>query len=252
MATKKVHFLHIPKTAGQSVHHLLNNSFQKISPLRVNAQFDSLGIDSVSNVDVISGHIDWNTMLIGGEAEFTFTVLRKPIDRILSFYHYLRSEAQKLSEEELAVPERIGMYKALHCTPNEYFCSNDEGFAKFISNHYDNFYTYFFASKTYDGHSQLSTKFSEEELLGKAIKNISKVDKVYTLKTVKKLPADLYSIFEDRSFEELPHVNKGDSFSTEKRIDELKKIGEHNLAMEKIYEMCELDNVIFNIFDNNF
>ena len=251
MAMKKVHFLHIPKTAGQSVHHLLSNSFQKISPLRVNAQFESLGIDSVRHVDVISGHIDWNTMLTGGEAEFTFTVLRKPIDRILSFYHYLRSEAQKLSVQELAAPERIGMYRALHFTPNEYFCSDDEGFARFISNHYDNFYSYFFASKTYEGHSQLSTKLSQEELLGRAIKNLSKVDKVYTLKTVKNLPADLNSMFGDRSFEELPHVNKGDSFSTEKRIDELKKIGEHNLAIEKIHEMCELDDVIFNIFNNN-
>jgi hypothetical protein len=246
MSLKKIHFLHIPKTAGQSVHQLLINAFDNVSPLRLNDQYNELGFSSVSDFDVISGHIDWSLMKSGGEAEFTFTVLRKPVDRILSFYHYLRTEAKKLSEAELAKPERVGMYNALIMSPNDYFCSRDVNFKTFINNHYDNFYCYFFASLSYQGHALLKEK-SNDELIGLAINNLSKVNRIYTLDNLAQLPLDLRSVFKDKKFEPLPHVNKGDSKSSAERLVALKDIGDADYAIKRIEQMCKMDNIIYDI-----
>jgi hypothetical protein len=244
---KKIHFLHIPKTAGQSVHQLLVTSFASVSPLRLNTQYQEFGKDSVSKFEVISGHIDWSLMNEGGDAEFTFTVLRKPIDRILSFYHYLRSEAKKLDDSELSKPERIGMFNALNLSPDDYFCSQDIIFKKFIDNHYDNFYAYYFSALCYDGNSLFKNKLNQNEILGLAIKNLSKVDKIYTLSNLSKLPSDLKDSFPDNIFSSLKHVNKGDSLTTEERLYRLHKIGESHKAISKIRDMCVLDDVIFDL-----
>ncbi|WP_422409243.1 MULTISPECIES: sulfotransferase family 2 domain-containing protein [unclassified Endozoicomonas] len=247
---KKVHFLHIPKTAGQSVHQLLVDGFDSVSPLRVNSQYPKLGKSSVSEYDVISGHIDWATMNLGGNAEFTFTVLRKPLDRILSFYHYLRSEARKLNNEELNNPENLGMKNALHLSPDEYFLNNSIDFSRFIDDHYDNFYTYFFASMKYSGNRNLREKHSDEELLGMALKNISKIDKIYTISRLHQLPTDLCKHFNEFKPSDIKHVNIGDKLSTEDRINELTKIGECERAISKIKKMCSLDNYLYNFVES--
>lgn len=249
MNSKEIHFLHIPKTAGQSVHQLLVDAFDKVSPLRVNDQYNEFGLSSVTDYEVISGHIDWSLMKSGGDAKFTFTVLRRPVDRILSFYHYLRSEAKKLSDDELNKPERLGMYNALNLSPNDYFCSGDPNFQSFINNHYNNFYCYFFASFSYEGFSLLKEK-NYDELIAMAVKNLSKVNKIYTLDNLFKLPDDLSNIFKDREFKVLSHMNKGDSKTSEERLMAIKEIGPADLAIKKIEAMCELDNVIFDLISS--
>jgi hypothetical protein len=244
---KKIHFLHIPKTAGQSVHDLLVESFKSVSPLRVNAQLEELGMSSLTEYDVISGHIDWTLMEKGGDAKFTFTVLRDPLDRILSFYHYLRKEAEKLDKESLASPQRTGMFNALNMSPDDYFCPTDKEFKKFIDDHYDNFYSYFFYSKEYSGNRKFSGKISKDELLSGAIKNLSTLNKIYTLSDLDTLPSDLHEIFPKSNFSKLKHVNKGDTLTAEQRLLKLHEIGASDKALRRIKEMCELDYYIFNL-----
>lgn len=247
MSIKKIHFLHIPKTAGQSVHQLLVDAFDRVSPLRLNGQYNELGLASVRDFDVISGHIDWSLMRSGGEAEFTFTVLRKPVDRILSFYHYLRTEANKISDLELKKPERLGMYNAINLSPDEYFCSTDPNFRAFINNHYDNFYCYYFASLSYSGNEKLKKIKSQNEILGMAVNNLSNVNKIYTLANLYKLPEDLGHAFKDKAFKPLLHMNKGDSKTSQERLKALENIGPASKAIKEIEKMCELDNIIFDL-----
>ena len=83
-------FLHIPKTAGQTVHHALADmvGIANVSPVRVNEQAVD-GRIMPSGYLLHSGHIDWTELdLIEGNP-FVFTILRDPAERIASLYFYM-------------------------------------------------------------------------------------------------------------------------------------------------------------------
>ena len=150
-------FLHIPKTAGQSVHSFLVHLFGQgaIAPARVNEQLIQLSIPQIRKYSVFSGHMDWAMLDCVERPRFVFTILREPTDRILSFYYFLRSEAKKLTEEELKLPQNQGKWAVLNLSCDEYFTSGKAGLRSFLDNHYDNFYTHFFAGRTYDARQRL-------------------------------------------------------------------------------------------------
>ena len=96
---RPIFFLHIPKTAGSSVHqflgelmggfHFLQHGAEKSTPLTtVFARFPSAG-GHLRLADVIA---DWDPFVIG------FTVLRDPVERFLSHYSFLRDPKQSESD----------------------------------------------------------------------------------------------------------------------------------------------------------
>ena len=111
-------FLHIPKTAGQSVHSFLVHLFGQgaIAPARVNEQLIQLSIPQIRKYSVFSGHMDWAMLDCVERPRFVFTILREPTDRILSFYYYLRSEAKRAyggGAEAAAEPRQMGSTESL-------------------------------------------------------------------------------------------------------------------------------------------
>src|ERR1044071_10007863 len=91
----RVIFLHIPKTAGQSVHESLRRLFapEEICPARENFQLLPISIQELRRYRLFSGHLDWCLLDVVPQPRFTFTVLRRPIERIISFYFFLRGRA---------------------------------------------------------------------------------------------------------------------------------------------------------------
>jgi hypothetical protein len=251
---KKVIFLHIPKTAGQSVHQFLIDSFgvENVCPARTNEQIDDYPIEALNKYQIISGHIDWSVIeKLDGE-KYIFSILRDPKDRILSFYHYLRGRARKMSAIELKQPNRAGMNAALHMTPDEYFCGGDREIRTFIDNHYDNFYTYFLATKTYNGRSTFlkenNDRDSTKKIFSSALKNLLQLDNIYLLSNWMKLKNDLSSIFPDKVFKEKNyHINKGDGLNSEERIIKLRSLGATDKTIKKIDKMCFLDKHLYDI-----
>ena len=242
----KVHFLHIPKTAGQSVHQLLVDTFgcENTCPLRVNSQITQENITDIKKYDVVSGHFDWDILLNQSPADFTFTVLRKPVDRILSFYHYLYQKASKMGEDDLLKPENAGAKAILDLSPDIYFCGGPPEFQKFINNHYDNFYTCYFYGKKYNTRSSFTSITKSH--LNKALSNLTEIDKVYSLKNWDKLKEDLLAYFPSL---EIPtksyHLNKGNCLSTEQRFEKLRELGPCEKAIKRIDEMCEYDDILY-------
>ena len=89
-------FLHIPKTAGQSIHHELQRLYSdKIAPVRINSDLDKYSNNELEKFNVFSGHLDWNRLKFLPNP-FTFTILRDPIERICSFYIYLEEKAKRI------------------------------------------------------------------------------------------------------------------------------------------------------------
>jgi hypothetical protein len=250
-------FLHIPKTAGQSVHQFLKRIVgpQAVAPARVNDQLYGLSISELRRYRLISGHLDWALLDCVGEPKFVFTILRDPVERILSFYFFLRAEARKLSGEALHLPENQGKEAALHLSCDDYFTRGKPHLRTFLDNHYDNFYMYYFAGRSYDGRQRLLARkaaeksFTTERILKMAFDNLALLDGVYTMDRLDVLERDIrFATGFDEGFSLASlHVNRGEGDGAN-RMDELKALGATDLTFQRIRAMVMLDEEIWKHF----
>lgn len=254
----RVVFLHIPKTAGQSVHTYLHGLFgpDAIAPARVNTQLFRMSVPEIRRYRVYSGHLDWCLLDCLPEPRFVFTILRDPMDRILSFYLYLREEATRLSPEELAQPHHQGMHAALTLTPDEYFVSPKNKIRTFLDNHYDNFYANYLAGRSYDARQRLlglrNQGLDENRLLELAVANLSSLSRVYVIDRLDQLEADLVSVAgpgttPPKRGMSSTRVNVGDGGTREQRMERLRELGATNATFQRIAAMTRLDNVIWQM-----
>jgi hypothetical protein len=250
-------FLHIPKTAGQSVHAFLVQLFNKraISPSRVNEQLVQMSIPELRKYSVFSGHLDWALLDCLQGPRFAFTILRDPTDRILSFYFFLRKTAAALPPQELELPQNQGMRAALKLPCDEYFASGEPGLRNFLDNHYDNFYAHFFAGRTYDarqrlvGQKRADPSFTDGKIVDLALQNLSVLEGVYPIDRLDLLETDLRSIAGEgaggKSLVSL-RVNQGDGADSSERIEKLRALGATPKTFDRIRRMTVLDQVIWD------
>ena len=253
---KKIVFLHIPKTGGQSVHHFFETSFKKteIFPGRINEQLAHYSIDEMNNYKIFSGHFDWDIMGNLQGPKYTFTILRDPKERIFSFYFYLRNKAEKLTKEKLNSPQNQGMKAALELTPNQYFCDKTTKMRSFIDNHYDNFYTFYFAGRKYNSRQEIISNMgsnnafkSMDNVLSLAMENLKTLDNIYNIANWKNLFNDLKEFTPQLEIpNEVYHVNKGDGLNIIDRINQLKNLGATEKTFEVIDQFCKYDSIIYN------
>jgi galactose-3-O-sulfotransferase len=104
LAGRQLCFLHIGKTAGTSLQHAL---FEVASDVAI--FHDSLsGFDSVSATelalnDVVIGHFTYQHVRKMRPARFLMTFLRDPVDRVVSNYHFLRTNSPVSNYSEAAL-----------------------------------------------------------------------------------------------------------------------------------------------------
>jgi hypothetical protein len=252
-----VAFLHIPKTAGQSIHARLVDLFgaAAVAPARVNEQLILMSIADIRRYRVFSGHLDWASLDCMSQPSFTFTVLRNPLDRILSFYFFLRREARALSAAELVLPQNQGKHAALTYSCDDYFTAGPPPIRTFLDNHFDNFYMYYFAGRRFDGRQSLigrqraDATVTEDRILDLARRNIAVLDRVYTVDNLADLEDDLCRIsgstVTGKPLASL-RINAGDNDSTEVRKAKLSEMGATNKTFARLEQMTRLDQVLWN------
>jgi len=245
---KRVLFLHLPKTAGQSVHQFLVDTYgeDNVCPARVNDQLVKIPLDKLECYSVFSGHLDWNHFdSVKGEL-FTFTILRDPLDRLLSFYFYLREQAIVFKKRG-ELDSKPGLKATLENTPQEYFVDKKNVHRAFIDENYDNFYTYYFAGRSYSARNELNRMVgsgkifrSVDRLVDLAKSNIShSADSVYSIHEWSRelaIDLDVNSIADDNSYA----LNKGRT-KHEDRLKLLTELGADNSVFERLHDMCKLD-----------
>jgi hypothetical protein len=86
-------FLHVPKTAGTSLHRLLCAHVEpaEICPERFGLQ--SLRPEELARFRLFSGHFQWDDVAIVPEPRRVVTMLRDPRERLLSLYYFWRSHS---------------------------------------------------------------------------------------------------------------------------------------------------------------
>jgi hypothetical protein len=132
---KPVLFLHIPKTGGSSFLTVLGNVFGegRVRRLRnademAQAQIDRIVSDEIQGIDCLVGHFPIHTFSRCLDAFHPFTILRDPVDRVMSFFRFLkrapRSETERLELRdgfgfddfiESRVPENYAQTRNLMC-----------------------------------------------------------------------------------------------------------------------------------------
>lgn len=246
----RIAFLHIPKTAGQSIHHSLVELFppNAVCPARTNEALYKLSVKQLSNYSLFSGHLDWSMLKLSGRFDLVFTVLRDPVDRILSFYFYLRKEAIRLSEAGQSIGE--GMQAALNLSPKEYFTGASPKLRRFLDNHYNNFYAYYFASGSYAGYSLLSTKFQpgSSKLFDYALMGMNSLDKVYTISTLSLLERDL-KILAGESLRPIIETNVNRSVKPSNRENLLTELSQGWDWKEELTRLSITDSRLYQRFD---
>lgn len=183
-------FLHIPKTAGQTVHFQLVRSLGEaaLSPVRTHtqalpeAQFPP-------GYRLYSGHLDWTALDSLPGPRFVFTVLRDPRERLASFYFYLRDTALQMAPAALAAGARPDLSDLLRQTPDEYFFGSDAGSLRFVRDHYDNFYCSYFATRRVRGRAMLDG-LAPEAVLARARAGLAALDAVYRSEALHVLDRD--------------------------------------------------------------
>jgi hypothetical protein len=183
-------FLHIPKTAGQTIHNQLAAlvGAAHVSPVRVHTQAPK-GPQMPPGHLLYSGHLDW-TELDSLPDPFVFTVLRDPAERIASFYFFLLSESQKRTEAELALPAFRGQARIRAWTAEDYFFGGDPPWQTFIRDHYDNFYVAYLATRRVRGRSALLAVPSAERL-ARALTGAARIERIYSTEALGVLEADI-------------------------------------------------------------
>lgn len=100
----RLYFLHIPKTAGISLHSLLENNFHFLEIYPQKGNYEVFENNNPINHELISGHFPvwfcqkadpdfWNS--------FKITILRSPVDRVLSLLRFAKRDLQSKLDLEM-------------------------------------------------------------------------------------------------------------------------------------------------------
>ncbi|SFS85962.1 Sulfotransferase family protein [Sulfitobacter marinus] len=238
---KKIIFLHIPKTAGQTVHSELARVVgeDQTSPVRVHNQAPDDG-QFPPGYTLYSGHLDWAGLDQFDADCFAFTILRDPFERIASFYFYLLQKSLDTDLDTLNAPENIGLKTIKERMVDDYFFGGDANWQQFIRDHYDNFYCAYFATRKIRGAAQIA-HISTREQLALAEKGAAQLDRVYAIESLMALEKDIAQLTGQQISIVDKRVNVGPKSQGSKRWPQLLGQIESDANKQKLADFCATD-----------
>lgn len=188
-------FLHIPKTAGHTIHEGLATALGPgaVSPVRLHSQVAPGAPQMPAGYSLYSGALDWGEIDSLPPERFVFTVLRDPFERLASYYLYVLKVARDRADEVMeqpAEPHLRGLRRILTMSAEEYFFGGDAAWQGFIRAHYDNFYTSYFATRRMLGWQEVQ-RLDEETAVQAALANAPLLSRIYSIRDLGALEADM-------------------------------------------------------------
>jgi hypothetical protein len=151
---RKVIFLHMPKTGGVSLRQWLcaNYASEKFFPAHLVPQQVTFSIEALNQYSVFCGHLDWSGLdCIRGD-RFLFTVLRRPVDRIISNFCYWKRIAERKSCDELEREDIAHLVPLKECASmGDYFLETKDDVRRIVEYSFNNMYSYYFAFRRFAG-----------------------------------------------------------------------------------------------------
>lgn len=235
-------FLHIPKTAGQTIHSELTRLVgpDRVSPVRVHTEAPDGAAQFPPGHDLYSGHLDWDALETLPDDRFVFSVFRDPCERIASFYFYLLKRAQAVSEEELQRPERQGMRRIRSQSADSYFFGGDPGWQRFVHDHYDNVYCNYLATRKMRGWKQVQDLDTAARVAA-ARANLPMIDRIYSTRDLGALERDIAARFDGQISVVRKFVNTGGHGDGELRWPKLLERIESDANLRRLEEFAVAD-----------
>lgn len=252
-------FLHLPKTAGTSVRHFLAKFFrpEEICPAGFRGEFRALSDDQLATYRVFAGHLDWEDLDRVEGPSFTFTVLREPRERVLSYYFFMRARAVRMERE---TPMRVNeiVHAALTLSPDEFFCTGGSpSVRRNVDNQLDNHYVHYFARRSarlrYRSHVNT---LPDAELLETARRNLDRLDGVFETGRLTPLKWAIVTRFGGRRIgawrtlqnclyplQNMPRNQLSGTVAT--RLADLKALGATRRTFDRIEEMTRFDSLLW-------
>jgi hypothetical protein len=90
-------FMHLPKTAGSTLSRIMERQYPAAATLRLydsgtGAELGSLSEDRLNALRLVMGHFSFGAHRFVSRPCAYVTVLREPVDRVISHYYFVRSE----------------------------------------------------------------------------------------------------------------------------------------------------------------
>jgi len=131
-------FIHVPKTAGMTVHWVIDQQYEPGAIFTIDSNDIGGSVQELftlpelqkKKLKIVKGHIPFVACDSLPPTTRYFTILRDPIDRIISHYYFMRRNPQKPLYHEMT---------SRNMTLKDYVCSGitnelDNGQTKFLSN----------------------------------------------------------------------------------------------------------------------
>ncbi len=89
---RQIIFVHVAKCGGTALANYLHNMLEPCREIRNNITFlEKCPTEYVHSMDFIYGHLSWKHLQKRKPGAFVFTMLRDPVDRVLSNYFFIRT-----------------------------------------------------------------------------------------------------------------------------------------------------------------
>lgn len=238
---KTIVFLHIPKTAGQTVHSELSRIVGKnlTSPVRVHTQARP-DRQFPKGYRLYSGHLDWGHIDQINGNPFVFTVLRDPFERIASFYFYLHHKSLDFDAAALADPANTGLRTIRERSADDYFFGGDGSWQRFILDHYDNFYCAYLATQKVRGAADIS-QFTDQQIIDMALIGAAKLDQIYPIENLAALEADIARLTHSEISVTEKRINAGPGTRNSRRWPQLIARLESDANKQKLSDFAAKD-----------
>lgn len=242
--TPTIAFLHIPKTAGQTVIRELARAFpqEALCPVRTHSDAPA-DAQMPPGYRLYAGHIDWIDLDMLPADRFAFTVLRDPRERIASFYFYLLREAAKLAPEDLQSKARTNMRMISTRSADDYFFGGDAAWQRFVRDHYDNFYCSYLITRKVRGWKQVRA-LDRETLVARALDGAGALQGVYATNDLEALEQDMERLLGTRPGLLDTYVNAGPDAAHARRWPDLLARFERDDSAERLDAFARADSVL--------